>query len=532
MSTDATLSTSTSLPSLPDQDQPPPPPLPNDPAVLQMMIHELLTTLQARDRELEGVRHRLDLLLRRVYGPRAERYDPNQPLLFEVSEAVPVAEPEPAQEPEATETVVVVKKTKGRKPLPENLPRERREYDLTEEAKRCPCCGEWRVRIGCEESEQLDYLPSKMVVIEHVRWKYACRNCQEHVAVAAKPPQAIEKGLPGPGLLAHVVTSKYSDHLPLYRQEHMLARLGVEISRSTSCGWMKACAELLRPLYERMVALTLQSRVLHTDDTPVAVLDPPHDHTKTARFWIYLGDREHPYNVFDFTPTRQRIGPASFLKNYRGYLQADAFAGYDGIYATQDVTEVCCNAHARRKFFEAKETDAARSHQALAYYRQLYDLERLAKNLSDDERCAFRQERAVPILNAFRAWLDEQESQVLPKSPIGQAIAYARNHRSALVRYTEAGFLAIDNNAAEREMKRIAVGRKNWLFCGSDAGGETASILFSFTSTCARHKIDPFAYLRDVFTRLPQTPPEQFDDFLPDRWLVGLTMALSKLDSG
>jgi hypothetical protein len=277
-------------------------------------------------------------------------------------------------------------------------------------------------------------------------------------------------------------------------------------------------------LYDLLVSVVLQSRALHTDDTPVKMQDPVTHLLSTARFWVYLGDAAHPYHVFDFTPNRKRDGPQQFLATYQGYLQADAFSGYDGLYlpdprtATARITEVACNAHARRKFYEARTSDALRSHQALAYYRQLYELERAAKDFSDTQRLQMRQDLAVPILERFHAWLESQRPEVLPKSPLGEAVGYALNNWAALVRYTEAGFLAIDNNAAEREMKRVAIGRKNWLFVGSPQGGQTAAVLLSFTSTCQRLQVEPWAYLHDVLTRLPTTPAEQLATLLPDRW--------------
>jgi len=230
--------------------------------------------------------------------------------------------------------------------------------------------------------------------------------------------------------------------------------------------------------------------------------------------------------VFDFTVNRKRDGPQRFLTNYQGYLQADAFSGYDGLYlpdprtAAARIIEVACNAHARRKFYEARGSDALRSHQALAYYRQLYELERQAKDFSDGQRLQMRQDLSVPILGQFHTWLEAQRPEVLPKSPMAEALGYALNNWAALVRYTEAGFLAIDNNVAEREMKRIAIGRKNWLTVGSPRGGQTAAVLFSFTSTCQRLGVEPWAYLQDVLTRMPTTPAGQLDDLLPDHWMA------------
>jgi transposase len=312
--------------------------------------------------------------------------------------------------------------------------------------------------------------------------------------------------------------------MPLHRLQRAYERQGYFLHRSTLCDWLGACADLLRPLYDLMVRLVLQSRVIHTDDTPVKLQELVTHRLSTARLWAYLGDAAHPYNVFDFTVNHKRDGPQRFLANYQGYLQADAFSGYDGLYlpdprtARARIIEVACNAHARRKFYEARGSDAVRAHQALAYYRQLYELERSAKDFGDAQRLQMRQELSVPILGQFHRWLEAQRRDVLPKSPMGEAIGYALNNWEALRRYTEAGFLAIDNNVSEREMKRVAIGRKNWLTFGSPRGGQTAAVLFSITSTCQRLGVEPWAYLQDVLTRLPATPARQLGDLLPDRW--------------
>jgi transposase len=563
--------------------------LPDDVATLKRMVLELLASLHDQEHANAALRHRLDLLLRRLYGPRSERFDPTQPLLFAElapgSDATAAAPIEPA--PKAPKRRC---RPHGRRRLPANLPRESRHHELPEAARLCPDCGQLRRDIGVDKSEQLDYKPASLFVIEHFVHKYAC-TCRHSAAAAAGPPRSsnqetqpmpppelpsqpppsaaraptarppaaplspptdpgpppspgappeaspvviaavkpalpIAKGLPGPGLLAHLIVSKYVDHLPLHRLERIYERQGLFLPRSTLCDWLAASAQVLRPLYDLLVVMVLQSRALHTDDTSVKLHDPLTHLLSTARFWVYLGDAAHPYNVFDFTSTRQRDGPQQFLANYQGYLHADAFSGYDGLYlpdprtAAARIVEVACNAHARRKFYEARGSDAARSHQALAYYRQLYELERHAQenDFSDTQRWQMRQDLAVPILNQFQQWLAEQRREVLPKSPMAEALGYALNNWTALVRYTEAGFLAIDNNVAEREMKRIAIGRKNWLFVGSPQGGQTAAILISFTSTCHRLGVEPWAYLQDVLTRLPTTPAGQLENLLPDHW--------------
>ncbi len=481
------------------------------------MIRELASALGTRDRRIAQLMHRLEQLLRQRYGRRAEKVDPNQLALF-ARELLEVAQAEPVR-PEAPPASQSRRANgHGRRRLPKDLPRKRVEYPVPADELPCPECGHERVKIGEEVSEQLEYVPASLYVVEHVRPKYACRQCEGHVVIAGKPYQPIEKGLPGPGLLAHVITSKYADHLPLHRMEGILRRHGVEISRSTTCGWMASCADLLEPLWRIMKKEVLTSRVIHTDDTPVPVQDEDRDRTRTARLWVYVGDRRNPHTVFDYTPNRSRDGPVRFLGDYEGYLQADAFGGYDGIYAAGKVKEVACWAHARRKFFEAQTTDPARALEAVARIKRFYEVEDETRELSPEERQKLRAERSQSLLNDFRHWLDARSQEVLPKSPLGEAIRYARGNWEALVRYVEDGELAIDNNAAERALRCVAVGRKNWMFVGSDRGGRTAAILYSFVATCKVHGIDPFAYLRDVLTRYSAHPARRIAELLPSNW--------------
>jgi len=494
---------------------------------------QFLEQLQQKSREIDSLQHQLQQLLRRLFGRSAEKIDPKQLVLFEtilnqLAPPTPVAEAllesAPAPRPSTN--------GHGRRRLPSDLPRQKVIHDLPENEKPCPCCGKMRHIIGQETSEQLDYVPAKLTVIEHVRLKYACRACEENaslsgpqIVTAEKPSSPIEKGLAAPGLLSYVMVSKYSDHLPLHRLEHILARHGIEIARSTMCDWAAQCAALVRPLYDRMIGEVLQSKVIHTDDTPVDVLDRSRTQTRTGRFWVYLGDKSHPCTVFSYTPDRSRDGPVQFLKGWSGHLQADAFGGYDGIYAGQaggQVTEVACWAHARRKFYDARNADPATSTQALAYIRLLYDVEVEVKELSAPQRRRLRQDKSVPRLEQFKVWLESQQAArggpVLPKSPMGQAIVYALNQWDALCVYTTDGDLAIDNNVSENALRRVAIGRKNWIFCGSDNGGNTAAVHFTLMATCQRHRVDPFVYLRDVLTRLPATPVNNLDRFLPHRW--------------
>lgn len=498
------------------------PNLPDDLALCHQLIRELHDAVHQFQRENEQLNHRLRQLLRARYGPRAERMDPAQMLLFakEILEQETALNPPEPESPEE-ETSRPRRKGHGRRPLPKDLPRKRVVHSLSLQEQTCPCCGEPRTRISEETSEQLEFVPASLYVIEHIRPKYVCKRCEANVAIAEKPLQPIEKGLAGPGLLAHVITSKYGDHLPLYRQEPILARHGIDITRSTTCGWMAACAELLTPLYDLMKCRVLASKVIHTDDTPVPVQDRDRNKTRLGRVWVYMGDKNHPFTVFDYTASRSRDGPVAFLNGFKGHLQADAFSGYDVIYAGGRVIEVACWAHARRKFVEAEKTDPQRAYSAVAMIRLLYDVENEARDLDAEARCALRQEKSLPRLGQIKTWSEKQKPEVLPKSPIGAAINYALSNWEALTVYTSDGDLAIDNNAAENALRGVVIGRKNWLFFGSDKGGQTAAILTSFIASCKRHGIDPFAYLRDVLTRIAATPLSQLDQFLPHRWVAG-----------
>ena len=494
---------------------------------LKKMVREMAEALQALQERNKALEHQLARLRRHQFGRKSEKVDSGQLLLgfAQLQGVEPPAPPPPPKKPASN--------GHGRKPLPDELPRERVEHDVPPESKRCGKCGAELEKIGEEVTRQLDYVPASFVVREHARAKYACKRCEETVVLAPLPPQPIEKGLPGSGLLAHVLVSKYADHLPLYRQEGIYKRQGVELSRSTLCDWVRDCATLLGPIVRAMTREVLASKKIHTDDTPVPVQDRLHPtRTRTGRLWVYLGDRHHPYTVYDYTPSRKRDGPVRFLGDYKGYLQADAFGGYDAIYAGKEVIEVACWAHARRKFHDALPTDPERGHAALAYIGQLYAVEREAreKELDAEARRALRDERSRPMLESFRRWLDAQALAALPQSPLGGAIGYALGQWRALNRYLDDGDLEIDNNPAERALRRVAIGRKNWLFAGSDAGGRRAAIIYSIIATCARHDVDPFAYLRDVLERVATHPSSGIAALFPPNWKAAHEMLAAQAD--
>lgn len=512
---------------------------------------EFTEQLGAKERQVASLEHQVKLLLLRIRGSRQERIDPDQLLLFSTEELEEIAaqldEPAEAFLEDAAASSKRRRKSPGRVgPLPEHLEREILRHELSEVERSCPGCGELRDEMGVETSEQLEIIPARLKVIEHQRVKYACRRCEEHVAIATKPPQPIEKGLPGPGLCAHTVLSKFGDHQPLYRQEDIHSRLGKPIRRTTLCGWQAALAELSMPLVLRMKQLVLQSKVIHTDDTSIKMLEPGRGVTRTCKFWPYLGDWLHPYAVYDFTKSRARDGPQTFLAGFRGYLQADAYSGYDSIYAGDSVQEVACWVHARRYWHQAQDNDPVRANTALGFIARLSQIEKQLRKAYPEENlpgkrdfdavARGRQAHAAPILEEFKTWLDRenQNERILPKSPIRAAFTYTLNQWEALCRYTERGYLSYDNNVAERLVKIPAIGRKNFLFVGSQNGGRGAAVMYSLVSSAKANGVEPFAWLRDLFTRLPYhrqgeafaqategvpVISTELDDLLPDRWL-------------
>jgi transposase len=464
----------------------------------------------------------LALLRRYVFGPRRERLhdDPTQGHLFALHDA-PLepetgapAQPETAPPRERTHPARSHQRTRL-----DHLPQNRIEHDLPEPEKICPCCGGAKHRIGEDLSRELEFTPAKLEVNVHVLPKYACPKCREGVASPPVPPKPVAGGIAGAGLVSFVLVSKFADHLTTYRLEDILTRHGVYLSRSTLCDWVRNAAELLKPLADLQKALVLQSPVLWTDDTHVTVLGGEKPGSTKGRFWPYIGDDEHPYTVYDFTMSRARDGPAAFLANYRGFLQADAYGGYDGIFLGSNgrIIEVACWAHARRKFYDARTNAPREAHQVLEWVQQLYDAEDRAREMTAAERLALRQRESVPILDRIEAYLDELSPRVLPKSALGKALTYAKNQRAALRVYVSDGRLTIDNNVSERTVRVQAIGRKNWEFLGSPEAGPRAAVLFTILAGAKRHHLEPWAYLREVLLRLSVAETD-LEALLPDRW--------------
>jgi transposase len=485
-------------------------------------LHDQAT--REHERTVEELRRQLELYRRYVFGPRRERLieAPGQGHLFEIDSAGDVALP-PEPEPPAQAAGAAPRPRRSRRPDYDRLPQVRIEHDVPEAEKVCSHCGEAKARIGEDEARVLEFIPARFELHVHVLPKYACSHRRDGVAAPEPPPRPLSGCIAGAGVLAEVVVSKFAEHLPLYRFEDISTRYGLHLSRSTLCDWVGGVADLLRPLYELEKELVRTGPVIWTDDTHVTVLggDVPGSHR--GQFWVYIGSATVPYDVYDFTEDRKRDGPVRFLAGYAGYLQADAFSGYDGIYAGSDggIREVACWAHARRKFFEARSSSPADASLVLEMIRRLYEVEDRARPLDDEARRALRQAEAAPVLDRVREELDRLSARLLPKSALAQAVTYASNQWAALCRYTEDGRLTIDNNVSERRLRDQAIGRKNWMFLGSARAGPRAAVLCTIIAGAKRLRLEPWAYVRDVILQLSvDASPERLAELLPDRWAL------------
>jgi len=490
-------------------------------------IVEHKATIAERDRQLR------DLLakFRKQFGRSSERMNAlsdAQLILFKeaidaenASSQKDVAGNDEAESP-GTQVKAHTRRN-GRVAIPKHIPREHVVHELTPEERTCPCCGRERVHVSSETTEVLEYVPATMKAVVHERRKYACPECCGNFAIADPPNAAFDRSKAGPGLLAAIAVGKYADHLPLYRQDGIFKRFGVNIPRSTQSDWMRRTAEAIDPLAKRIAELIREGAIIQTDDTPVKLRDGPRKGVSEARFWSYVGDRPHPYVACEFTPNRRGEHPRLWLADCHGYLQCDAFAGYDALFDAGDLVEVGCWAHARRKFHDARLSHPGRALEMLTMIKGLYAVERgesrwSAESFDPQRRKALRTEQAAPLLDQIFETLRIWKQDELPKSSLGTAITYTLNLETALGRYLEDGELEIDNNGCERSLRGIALGRKNWLFAGSEQGGATAATIFTVLGSARLHEIEPWAYLRDVLDRMPHMPMSQINDFLPDRW--------------
>lgn len=483
----------------------------------QARIATLEAALTQAERENAALRQQLDALCQKLFGKKSERVSAEQLRLAFAQLAETLTPPDAPTEMDTGERPgkprVRRARPTGRRPLPAHLPRERVEIDVPAATKQCGC-GTTKTRIGEAVSEKLDYVPARLRVIETVRLKYACPRCHDGVAEAPAPPQAVERSLATEGLLAHVVVSKYVDHLPLYRQERILGREGLDLSRTTLCGWVADVATALAPIGDELRRQVAAATYLQTDDTGITILEPTG--SRAGHIWTYL-DPIARQVVFDATPTRERDGPATMLATFTGHLQADAYTGYDGLYRTGRIRELACWAHARRGFVEALPTDA-RAAPMIALIQELYQVERAITDEPIEVRRTRRQGESVPILQRIGAERDTLAAVVLPKSPLGDAVRYLTNQWAALQRFVDDGRFRIDNNGAENQLRAVAVGRKNWLFAGSFEGATRAALLYSLVQSCALIDVSPFDYLKDVLLRVATHPHRLIDQLTPAGW--------------
>jgi transposase len=489
--------------------------------------------------QIEQLKARLEKLLRQRFGSSSEKLrrsiDQLQLILGDLeedeAEAAPSG-PEPDTSEPSPDIRVRPRRKPKRRPLPANLPRDIVEHPT---ACACPKCGGALRRLGEDVTEVLEYIPGSFRVTRHVRPKMSCRCC-ESITQAPAPSLPINRGLAGPGLLAHVLVGKFCDHLPLYRQAEIFARNGIDLDRSTLADWVGQIARLLRPLVEAIGVYVMSAGRVHADDTTVPVLSPGNGKTRTGRLWCYARD-DHPFGgkapravLYCYSPNRKGEHPKKHLAGFKGILQADGYAGYAGLYQ-QGVTEAACMAHVRRKFFDIHaETKSPQSHEALRRIAELYAIEASIRGEAAEIRLKVRTERSAPLFAAFRTWLDATLSRISGKSEMAKAIRYALVRWDALTLLLRDGRVCIDNNAAERSMRPMTLGRKNWLFAGSDSGGERAAAIYTLTETAKLNGLDPEDYLTQVLTRIADHPVKRVHELLP--WnLAGVRQRLDQRDA-
>jgi transposase len=506
--------------------------IPSDPAALHAFVTALQAELYAKTLLIEKIKAQLTALRRARFGRSSEKLDRDieqlELMLGDLEEGDAESKARTSQaKPAAEAREQTEAPTRGRKPLPDHLPRE----TVTHEAAcSCPNCGGTKFsKIGEDEREVLEYVPSHFKVVVHVRPKLSCRAC-ETILQAPMPSLPIERGRPGPGLIAHVLAAKYCDHLPLYRQSEIYARDGVELDRSTLADWVGGAAFLLAPLAEAIARHARDGTSLHADDTPIPVLDPGRGRTKTGRLWVLVRDERSwgstapPVAFYRYGADRKTEQAVALLDGCQGFLHADAYAGFKELYkpdanGQSALNEVACWAHARRHIYEVHaKAKSPLSEEALERIAALFVIEKTINGKEPAERLAVRQEKSLSLLAELKAFFEATLLKISGKSSLAGAIRYSLTRWDALLRYTTDGRLEMTNNAAERAIRPLALGRKNWLFAGSDTGGDRAAMMYSIIQTAKLNGLDPEAYLRDIIDRIGDHPINQIDELLPWNW--------------
>jgi transposase len=484
----------------------------------------------------EQLKLRLAKLLRKRFGASSEKLrtaiEQLELILGDLEEQIAETAPAEAQQPAAPEPAGIARRKPARRPLPEHLPRKTEEHPAP---CACPKCGGMLHRLGEDVTEVLDYVPAVFRVIRHVRPKLSCRGC-DSIAQAPAPSLPIHRGLATPALLAHVLVAKYADHCPLYRQAEIYARGGVELDRSTLADWVGQTARLMRPLVDAIGTHVMAADRVHADDTTVPVLEPGLGKTSTGRLWCYVRDdrpfagQAPPAVQYRYSPDRKGEHPRTHLEQFRGILQADGYQGYARLY-DRGVTEAACMAHARRKFFDVYKSDKSPlANEALQRIAALYAIEATIRGRTAEARLAVRAEQSAPLFADLKDWMEQTLPRISGKSDLAGAIRYALSRWDALTLVLRDGRVCLDNNAAERAMRPIPLGRKNWLFAGSDAGGERAAAIYSLTETAKLNGLDPEDYLRQVLERIADHPVKRVHELLP--WnLAGVRDRLDQRDA-
>jgi len=492
-------------------------------------IAELTRQLTSAQHQLRTLQHQVEQLLRRIYGRRSEKLDPNQ-LMFEnlilqaADQPVEAVNEDPEDEPDPPSRRKRTNQNHpGRIPIPEHLERVEILLDIPEEEKVCPETAKPLKQIGWEISEKLEYRPGKLLVNVYKRPKYASPDSMASgdvgIIIAPMPDHPILKCKADVGLLSHIIVSKFADHLPLYRQDGIFEREGVTIPRATQTSWMLQIYDAIRPLGGVLKEAVLEGDIIFTDDSIIPLLVKGNGRVKKARMWVYVrGGPGPPLTVFDFSTDRSKQRPLKFLGGYQGYVHADAYGGYDELFRKDGVIEVGCWAHARRKFDESVSSRPQEATEIMARIAQLYQIETACKEMEPDERRRIRQERSLPILDDIFMRLEELKPATLPSEPLRKAIEYALNQREALMRYLEDGWLKPDNNTAENAIRPLALGRKNWLFAGSERGGRAAALFYSLVQSCKACDVNPWNYFDDVLRRIMSHPMSRLRELLPDQW--------------